>query len=246
MVLAPATIARFGGARQIYFSGLVAWDKHLSVLHANAPRRQVRHVLELLEACLAEQGGGRASVLRLRPFTHSAAMADVIRDEISRFWRDAPPSVCIFDATPFGDPPQLHLELQAVAVVPDGPPDGAGAPGPGGSTPLSVCHRRAGEAKLASIAELTATAATGDADTQAARLVEQLASDTEATGMALDDVRRVFAFVTSEAVEDAVRRRLRAATDAVLHAVPVASLSGPGGVTVKAEATAVRHAPRAG
>jgi len=93
---------------------------------------------------------------------------------------------------------------------------------------------------------LTASATIGDADAQAARLVEQLAICTEATGLALADVRRVIAFVTSEAVEDTLRRRLRAATDAVLHAVPVASLSGPGGVTVKAEATAVRYAPRSG
>jgi enamine deaminase RidA (YjgF/YER057c/UK114 family) len=247
MVLAPATVASFGGARQIYFSGLVAWDRQLNVLHADAPRRQVRHVLELLEACLTEQGGDRSSVLRLRPFTHSPEMGALIREEIDAFWRGlAPPSVCLFDGTSFGHPPRLHMELQAVAVLPDpvlahSGGQASGEPGAGASRP-TICRHRAGALDLASIAELTVSEAAGDADAQAARLVEQLSACAAAGGLSVDDVRRVFAYVTSDAVEGALRRRLRAVTGAVLHAVPVASLSAPVGPppTVRAEALAAR------
>jgi hypothetical protein len=188
-------------------------------------------------------------------------MGAVIREEIDGFWRGLdPPSVCVFDGTSFGHPPRLHTELQAVAVVPDPAQEGSGAraapPVPparrafdevgAGSSAPAVCHRRVGSLDLASIAELTVTGAAGNADAQAARLVEQLSTCTAAAGMSVADVRRVFAFIASDTVGDALRRRLRTATDVVLHAVPVASRSGSDGVTVKAGATAARAMPSSG
>jgi hypothetical protein len=156
----------------------VAWDKHLQVLHAEAPRWQVRHVLEVLEACLAEQGGDRTGVLRLRPFTHSPEMGALIREEIDGFWRGLdPPSVCVFDGTSFGHPPRLHMELQAVAVVPDPAQEG---PGARAAPPVPPARRASDEVGAVAMA----------AERRRAADLEEFASAVRALGTAPDDVDR--------------------------------------------------------
>lgn len=261
MTLAPAVIAEFGGVRQIFFSGLVAWDGDLQPMLADKPRRQIRYVLELLEACLREQGGSRASVVRLRPFTQSADVGHLIRAEVAEFWRhDPPPTVCLFDRTSFGTPPQLHMELQAFAAVPN-TPDGPCAVAPAvaradaasgavqhlgpGERPVTTLSRRSlGALEMASIGEIRPAAGAAGPDRQAASAVERLRSGVAAAGMEIAEVRSLVAFVTSDAVERTLRVRLRAATDAALHVVPVAPFPDLGDDALKLEAFAIR--PRRG
>jgi enamine deaminase RidA (YjgF/YER057c/UK114 family) len=251
MALAPAVVASFGGAELVYFSGLVAWDQDIRPLHTEDPRRQVRLVLDMLEACLSERGGSRANVVRLRPFTHSPETARIIRDEIGAFWaHEPPPSSLLFDATSFGNPPKLHLELQAFAVLPaagyGGHPTGAferrvlGAESASATAGGSGVLIRAGSLEMVSLGDVRPASETSDESREAASVVDRLTQHVAAAGLRLSDVRRIFAYATTDGAAEALQSCVRAVTDAAVHVVPCAPFPDLQGKRLKVEAFAVR------
>lgn len=118
MALAPAVVTNLTNARLLYISGVVAWDRDIKPLFAADPRRQIRHVLEVLGAIIEEAGGTLSDIVRLRPFAHSPEIAAIIREEVLDLWRgQIPPTLLVADGVDFGNPPQLHTEIQVMGLL---------------------------------------------------------------------------------------------------------------------------------
>jgi enamine deaminase RidA (YjgF/YER057c/UK114 family) len=124
--LSPAVIVEIGPVKLIYLAGVVAWDKAIQPLAGNDPRAQVRIVLQKIQEVLVEAGGTPADVVRLRPFTANAAVAQMVREECTALWTSRglpPPVLLIAEETSFWGAPSLYTEIQAMGVV-----GGAGCP----------------------------------------------------------------------------------------------------------------------
>ena len=76
--LAPAVVVETGSVKLIYLSGVVAWDKAIQPLAGDDPRAQVRIVLQKIQEVMVEAGGTPADVVRLRPFTASREVAQLL------------------------------------------------------------------------------------------------------------------------------------------------------------------------
>ena len=118
--LSPAVIVEVGPVKLIYLSGVVAWDKAIKPLAGDDPRAQVRIVLQKIQEVMGEAGGTPADVVRLRPFTASVAVAQLVREECARLWtgRGFPsPALLVAEKTSFWGAPSLYTEIQAMGVV---------------------------------------------------------------------------------------------------------------------------------
>ena len=118
--LAPAVVAEVGGARMIYLSGVVAWDKAIKPLAGDDPRAQVRLVLRKIQEVFEEAGGSPADVVRLRPFTATPAVARLIREECVNLWTKQghpAPVLLMAEESSFWGAPSLFTEIQVMGIV---------------------------------------------------------------------------------------------------------------------------------
>ena len=242
MGLAPATVTTFDGAKQIFLSGVVAWDDDIRPLQTDDPRRQVRMVLERIGAVFEEAHGSRHDVLRLRPFAHSPQIAAIIRDEAGRFWAGGPaPAIMLAESQSFGTPPQLYTEIQAMGVVPDRggtvTQDEITLPA-GGDRQTALRVRRAATRRwaLAEVAEIRSEP--GTAAAQCDMICAQAQAALQALAALGTDVCLAFCYVSGEAVA----RELPAALQRVvapqsIHLVPTPPMAELDGGEVKLQMT---------
>lgn len=86
MALSPAVTTEFDGVKLLHLSGVVAWNKQRDILFRDDPRNQIRHVLEKITAAFEEAGGSKEDICRIRPFTQSAEMSALVREEVDHYW----------------------------------------------------------------------------------------------------------------------------------------------------------------
>ncbi len=246
MALSPTTISRFGGARQIYISGVVAWDDEINPVLTDDPRAQVRYVLRRIQDIFEEAGGSLADVVRLRPFAHDTEIAAIIREEIRQVWKGYPrPAVMMSDSRSFGNPPKLYTEIQVMGVLPDGDrmvtqdePDLPDPLGDGGATVIR--SSRVQDWELVHIGELRAPKG-ADPEAEPEQVVDRIEGALSHASLSRDDVCLAFAYASSP---DAARA-FGAAAGRVLHPDAVHVLPCPpmpelGGRQLKVELTARR------
>jgi len=118
MALAPAVTVRFGGARQVYLSGVMDWDNDHVQLHTDDARQQIRSVLLRIINSMTEAGGDANDVVRLRPILPTADCLPILQEELSSLWKGAiPPVVTPIAGLPM--PKGQFAEIQAYGMVSD-------------------------------------------------------------------------------------------------------------------------------
>lgn len=118
--LATASVVEIGDLRLIYLAGVVAWDKAIQPLAGDDPRAQMRLVLQMIHDVFREAGGSPADVVRLRPFTASPAIAQMLREESARLaaeQRCPEPTLLIAEDSSFWAAPSLFTEIQVMGIV---------------------------------------------------------------------------------------------------------------------------------
>ncbi len=248
MALAPAVVVTMGDARLLYISGVVAWDAQLNPLFTDDPQRQIRHVLETIGVVFAEAGGSRHNVLRLRPFTHSAEVATLLRAEVHAYWGvDLPPAMLVADSHSFGNSPKLYTEIQVMGVL-------AGDAGsihhqrlavpdndnPGQALVIRSCQ--APDWEMFEISEIRGD--TGcNGDDEAASAVARLLRCMQAAGLTRDDVCLVTVYAHSAEMTQMITHRLSGAVPPEsIHLVQCRPMLELQGGSVKIELTARRLA----
>ncbi|MDA0746312.1 MAG: Rid family hydrolase [bacterium] len=246
MALAPTVITRFGGARQIHISGVVAWDDAITPLFVGDPERQIAHVFDVIQRIFEEAGGSLSDVVRLRPFAHNTEVAGLIRQEVARRWAGRPrPVVMMSDSRSFGNPPKLYTEIQVMGVLPDGEAElvqrELDLPAALVDENSAVMRSsRAAEWELVQVGELRA-AGPGSPEEEAGAVVAQIDVALRQASLRQDDVCLAFVYASSPqaaaAFETAAAEVLNPACIHVLISPPMPELSGR---HIKVELTA-RH-----
>lgn len=243
--LAPAVISRFGGARVVYLSGVVAWTDEIELLFTDDPHAQVRRVFEMIGAVFEELGGSREDVVRLRPFTLNAEIAGIVREEAERFWTGCvPPTMLIADGVDFWGEDGLFAEVQAMGVLGDGDLDVSHErlppPKAGPDDALVVRRARSRERELIQAGEIRGRVGAGPGR-EARQVVECIREVMDGQGLSSADVCSVVAYAgnraAAEGFEAAVRDILPPET---LHLVPGLPMGEMDGRQLKVEFTAER------
>ncbi|NLF32170.1 MAG: hypothetical protein GX591_14945 [Planctomycetes bacterium] len=225
MALAPAVTVRFGGAAQVYLSGVMDWDADRRQLHGDDPRAQIRSVLERIIRCFEQAGGSAQDVVRLRPVVPTADCLAILAEEVAGLWRGAlPPVVLPIAGLPM--PAGQYAEIQAYGIVGDG-----GA---------AVEHRALGDAARAAAARdfelIQAGPFAGSAADAAGRLRRLLAE----RDIPAAQVANVMLFARSDEHARAFTTALAPRVDpASVHAVRARAENPLGGGDVLAEAAIV-------
>ncbi|MDT0266761.1 RidA family protein [Streptomyces sp. DSM 44915] len=110
-----------GTGRLVVLSGQVALDGRGELVGAGDPAAQTRQVFENLRRCLAAAGGTFADVAKLTYFVTDTGFLPVVREIRDRFVDTArpPASTAVQVAGLFR--PELLLEVEALAVLPETP-----------------------------------------------------------------------------------------------------------------------------
>lgn len=242
--LSPAVVAEVGSARMIHLSGVVAWDKAIQPLAGDDPRAQVRLVLRKIQEVFEEAGGSPADVVRLRPFTATPAVAQLIREECVNLWTNQgqpAPVLLMAEESSFWGAPSLYTEIQVMGIVGQaGKPVGQEEVRIAGIVDEATRVRctRTPHWDMVHIGELRAPAGTdGEAEAVAmGRLVSQVLRE---LALAPTDVCLAMAYVSSARVKaqlEAVLSDILGST--ALHLVHSPDMPELNGRTVKLELTA--------
>ncbi|MEK7412043.1 MAG: hypothetical protein AAB263_01865 [Planctomycetota bacterium] len=118
MALAPAVTVCFGGAQQVFLSGVMDWDEAHRPQNTADVRAQIRSVLQRIIAVFEEAGGSRNDVLRLRPMLPMPAYARVLQEEVAALWPEALRPICtVWAGLPM--PAGTCAEIQAYGMIGD-------------------------------------------------------------------------------------------------------------------------------
>lgn len=235
MCLAPAVITEFGGLKQIFLSGVSAWNDKIEVQHPKDVRAQIRYTLDKIIAVFEEAGGSRNDIVRLRPFMSTTDAAQILREEIKNYWKDQQPVVMMADELPM--PSDSCVEIQVMGII--------------NSTGYNAAHgelaqedtfvSRTCEGKtwtLYQAGEFRAQEGV-DAESEAKLIAGNIKSYMEDTGLAKDDICLIYGYsqsvsdtaVLKEALEDVVNK-------ASLHIIPSRPIPELGTRRFKVEVTA--------
>ena len=111
------------GGKLVFVSGQVAFDAQRHVVGKGDMRAQTKQAFENLKAVLADAGTDLAHVVRLNAYLTDLGQLQAHRDARNDYIDAAnPPASTLVGVTRLVDP-DLLLELEAVAVVPDATPD---------------------------------------------------------------------------------------------------------------------------
>ncbi len=244
--LAPAVISRFGGARVVYLSGVVAWTDEIKLLFMDDPRAQVRRVFEMIGAVFEELGGSREDVVRLRPFTLNAEVAGIVREEVERFWENCiPPTMLIADGVDFWGEEGLFTEIQVMGMVGDGdlevtheqlPPPKAGM-----DDALVVRRARSRDRELVQAGEIRGRVGTTP-EQEARQVVERIGGVMAEQGLTSADVCSVVAYAGNRAAAEGFKAAVQEILPLeTLHLVPGLPMGEMDGRQLKVEFTAERY-----
>ena len=249
--LAPAVLSRFGGARMVYLSGVVAWTDEIELLFVDDARAQIRHVLEMIEAVFRELGGSREDVVRLRPFTLNPEVARIVRDEVARFWAGCvPPTLLVADGVDFWGMQGLFTEIQVMGMLGDGDSSAVHEQclcRPAGADEVLVVRRaRSGTRELVQAGEIRGPAGTGP-EQEALKAVGAVGEVMAQLALRPEDVCSVIAYTGSTAVAQYFEALIpEILAPETLHVVPGLSMGEMRGGQLKVELTAERRISRAG
>lgn len=237
--LAPAVTVETGSVKLLYIAGVVAWDQAIKPLAGDDPRAQVRIVLQKIQAVCVEAGGSPGDVVRLRPFTASKTVAQIVREECTRLWTDQghpAPVLLVAEETTFWGAPALHTEIQAMAVI-GGAQDEIPIAGiTGGAT--RIRRTTTPQWTMFHISELRAPAATA-LSAEAGAIGRQVARVMQELSLAPGDVSLAMAYGSSAEVLTQLAAILGDQLEAAaLHLVQAPSMPELAGGTVKLELTA--------
>jgi len=249
--LATAVVVEIGAVSHVYIAGVVAWDHDIKPLAGDDPRKQMRIVLQMIQEVLAEAGGNPADVVRLRPFTASPAVAQMVREECTQLWsaRGYPaPTLLVAEDSSFWDAPSLHAEIQAMGIVGRaGVVVGQDEPMVSGVTSATTRIRRTStpEADLFHVADLRAPGGTA-VPAEATVVGNQVTTTLQALGLAPDDVCLAIIYGSSPEslvqLQNALRGHVSSSAMHCVHCPPMAELAGG---TLKVELTARKQKPSA-
>lgn len=242
--LAPSTVVELGDASLVYLSGVVAWDQAIQPLAGDDPRAQVRLVLRKIQDVMVEAGGTPADVVRLRPFTTSNDVAQILREECARLAVEQgcpEPTLLLAEECSIWDASSLFTEIQAMGVVgrPGGGPMQKDCRIPGITNDTTRIRRTTTSAgTLFSVADLRAPAGTAPG-ANADAVGEQVRRVMHTLGLAPADVCLAMAYVSSATARARLEAVLGAYLDpAALHLVHCPPMPELGGGTIKLELTA--------
>jgi enamine deaminase RidA (YjgF/YER057c/UK114 family) len=242
--LSPAVVVETGPVKLIYLSGVVAWDKAIKPLAGDDPRAQVRIVLQKIQEVFVEAGGTPADVVRLRPFTASKLVAQMVREECDRLWTGQgypAPTLLVAEESSFWDAPSLYTEIQVMGIV-----GGAGCRiGQEECTIRGITRETTRIRRTTTplwdmfhVSDLRASAVTGSED-EAVAVGLQVTRTMKELNLAPDDVSLAVVYASSAQVMDRLSASLRAQINPyalhLVHCPPMAELNGG---TVKVELTA--------
>jgi len=214
MALAPAVTVRFGGARQLFLSGVMDWDQDQTQLHQDDARVQIRAVLARIIDTFKEAGGSGRDVVRLRPILPTTDCLPILRDEVAALWKDAiGPVVLPIAGLPM--PAGQFAEIQAYGLLGDGDQNvqhrAIEVPGMGG--PFTARASRARDFEI-----VQAGAFGGET---AEETMREIRAFLKGQDLAAEDVCTAFAFVRSSQDATAFARAAEGVLDpASLHLVP--------------------------
>ena len=109
-----------GPAKTIYISGQIAFDKDGALVGAGDMKAQAEQVFRNLEAALAAAGAKFSDVVKMNTYTTDMSQAQAIRDVRARYFRDATPASTLVQVVHLARP-ELMLEIEVIAAVPEGP-----------------------------------------------------------------------------------------------------------------------------
>ncbi|MFD0276078.1 RidA family protein [Kitasatospora sp. NPDC127111] len=115
-----------GTGRLVAVSGQVAFDEQRRLVGAGDPKAQARQVFENLSRCLAAAGAGFADVVKLTYFVTDMAFMPAVREARDEHFgaTPLPASSAMQVAALFL--PEVLIEIEALAVVPDERPAAQG------------------------------------------------------------------------------------------------------------------------
>ncbi|MEU6232802.1 RidA family protein [Kitasatospora sp. NPDC047058] len=108
-----------GTGRLVAVSGQVAFDEQRRLVGAGDPKAQARQVFENLSRCLAAAGAGFSDVVKLTYFVTDMAFMPAVREARDEHFGSTPlpASSAMQVAALFL--PEVLIEIEALAVVPD-------------------------------------------------------------------------------------------------------------------------------
>ena len=243
--LAPAVISRFGGARTVYLSGVVAWTDEIELLFVDDARAQIRHVLEMIEAVFRELGGSREDVVRLRPFMLNPEVARIVREEVARFWAGcAPPTLLVADGVDFWGMQGLFTEIQVMGMLGDGDLSAVHEQCPcrtaGSDEALVVRRARSGRRELVQAGEIRGRAGTGP-EQEALQAVEAIGEVMAQLALRPENVCSLIVYAGSTAAAQYFKASIAEILALeTLHVVPGLSMGEMCSGQLKVELTAER------
>src|SRR6476620_5707778 len=103
----------------VFASGQLSRDRDGRVVGAGDIEAQTARVLENLGLVLAEAGCSLADVAKVTSYITDARYRDRVGEVRRRYFGDALPASTMVEVAGLGDP-ELLIEIEAVALVPDG------------------------------------------------------------------------------------------------------------------------------
>ncbi len=249
--LAPAVISRFGGARVVYLSGVVAWTDEIELLFMDDPRAQIRRVFEMIGTVFEELGGSREDVVRLRPFMLNPEVARIVREEAERFWAGCvPPTMLIADGVDFWGEEGLFTEIQVMGMLGDGDLDVSHEqlprPAAGSDDALVVRRTRSERRELIQAGEIRGRVGTSP-EQEARQAAEAVGALMAEEALKPEDVCSLIVYAGSRAAaegfEASIRKILPPETLHLVHGLPMGEMDGR---QLKVEFTAERLRGKAG
>ncbi len=104
--------------RTVYIAGQVAFDPSGKLVGAGDFRAQTRQVMENVKAALASVGATFANVVKITTFLTDLSQIQVLREIRSEYFGPNPPASTLVQITQLALP-ELMIEVEAIAVVPD-------------------------------------------------------------------------------------------------------------------------------
>jgi hypothetical protein len=99
---------------------------------------------------------------------------------------------------------------------------------------------RAGSLEMVALGDVRPASEAADESQEAVSVVDRLTQHVSAAGLPPSDVRRIFAYATTDGAAEALLSRVRAVTDAAVHVVPCAPFPDLQGKRLKVEAFGIR------
>ncbi len=111
-------VVKSGPGRTIYISGQIAFDRDGKVAGAGDFRTQTIRVFENLKAALAAAGATFDHVVKVTTFMTDMKNAPILREVRAGYFGTNPPAGTLVEISALVVP-ELMIEIEAVAVVPD-------------------------------------------------------------------------------------------------------------------------------